>query len=212
MKVRVLLSAGHAELGAAVRAVRGADGGWLLVPGATDGLPHTQTLGGDARSFAAFVDFDADEIEDVLPRLDGLRELVDLAGPSSAVLAGTEHVIAAGDDPLQFLVVLAPLASLSREAFHAYWLERHARIVRPDPAAPGRGYRQFHADAEASRRAAARLGLTTRGFEGTASGYVRDVQTFRAALGDAARLAPILEDERNFIDHARSSIGLYARA
>jgi hypothetical protein len=180
---------------------------WVLVPGATDGLPHAAALGGDPKSFGAMLDLTGPTCESVLPLVTSLRRVLRPIAAQSVVLAGTEHVLAPGEDACQFLVVLAPLPSLSQEAFHTYWLEHHARVVRPGRS--GRGYRQFHADPDASRIIGQAIGLSTRGFEGTATGYVPDLATFRTALGDAQRLAPILEDERRFIDHTRTAIGLY---
>jgi hypothetical protein len=211
MKATLLLSAAETDLGAAVldAARGGAADAWLMVPGATDGLPHTLALGGDARSFDAVLDVSGATLEDLLARLDALRPLVALAGQRSPVLAGTEHVIAPGDAPFQFLVVLALGVSLSREAFQPVlagtalacgstrW--RRARL----PAGPRRSRSE-----SAGRRASRPL---TLGFEGTASGYVPDLATFHSALGDAARLAPILDDERRFIDHSRTSVGVYAK-
>ncbi len=74
-----------------------------------------------------------------------------------------------------------------------------------------RGYRQFHAEPEPSRIVGVVLALSTGGFEGTASGYVPDLATFRSTLGDAQRPTPILEDARHFIDRVRTSIGPYAK-
>ena len=106
-------------------------------------------------------------------------------------------------------MLFAPSPTLTRDAFHSYWLEQHARVVRPERS--GRRYRQFHADPEASRIVGEAIGLSTHGFEGTASGYMPDLPTFRAAMSNSERLAPILADERRFMDHARTSIGLSQR-
>ncbi len=87
---------------------------------------------------------------------------------------------------------------------------RHGWLVKPGADASGTGYRQFHADPKASSYAARRTGLGRHEFEGIAVACYPDADGYLRVMSNAERLAPILEDERRFIDMETSSPGLYS--
>jgi len=106
---------------------------------------------------------------------------------------------------LTFALVRAP--HLSREAFQRYWLETHAPLVASvKDVLRIRRYVQLHslpADVSASLRQA-RGG--PEGFDGVAQLWWDSFEDMAAdpAAAEAGRL--LLEDERKFIDLARSPL------
>ncbi|MBE0595892.1 MAG: EthD domain-containing protein [Desulfuromonadales bacterium] len=137
-----------------------------------------------------------------------VRNLADwIVAEKSAVIAGTEHVILPGECPLLLIFALRRLPALTSPQFHDYWLNRHAEVARTVPVL--RAYRQFHADAKASAAAGRALGLGIVDFEGAAQGYYRDIGDFMAIMAQPAVVADALADEKRFIDHGRSVLGLY---
>jgi hypothetical protein len=95
------------------------------------------------------------------------------------------------------------------EDHHRHWLNRHGWLVKPGADASGTGCRQFHADPKASSYAARRTALGRHEFEGIAVACYPDADGYLRVMSNADRLAPILEDERRFIDMETSSPGLY---
>jgi hypothetical protein len=130
------------------------------------------------------------------------------AGESYA-LAGHEYVFSPGESDTVLFVVIGRALTQSFEDHHRHWLNRHGWLVKPGADAAGSGYRQFHADPKASALAARAAGLGRHEFEGIAVGFYPDPGFYLRVMSDAGRLAPILEDERRFIDPETSSPGLY---
>ena len=91
----------------------------------------------------------------------------------------------------------------SREDWHKHWLEHHAAEVLENVSGL-QGYRQFHADEKASKRAAKKIGLGIYDYEGTAEGYYSDIEKFLETLSD-----PEVSKDTGFIDHRRSVMWLY---
>ena len=110
---------------------------------------------------------------------------------------------------VHLIFCLRRLPKLSREEFQRYWRETHAPLVRKHAAALGiRRYVQAHTiDSELSRGIAATRGAPDP-FDGVAElWFDLDDLTARVttpAAIDAGRA--LLEDERRFIDLARSPI------
>jgi len=125
----------------------------------------------------------------------------------SAVIAGTEHVILPGQEPLVLVMAIRRLPTMTDSAYHYYWLNKHADVARKVPIL--RAYRQFHADETATRDIAKRLTLGIADFNGAAQGYFRDVMDFQNIMAQPEVTADALEDEKHFIDHSRSVMGLY---
>jgi len=155
-------------------------------------------LGGEEADLALVVA----AVKDVGSRLG------DWIDPSrSAAIAGTEHVIVPGHQPLELVFPLRRLPTLTSEQFHDHWLNKHSKVALQVPGL--QGYRQFHADAAVSADAAASAGVTICDFEGVAEGFYESRDAFLQIMAQPAVTADALADERTFIDHARSVIGLY---
>lgn len=113
---------------------------------------------------------------------------------------------------LKLTFCLHRLPHLSREAFQRYWRETHAPLVRRHAPALGlERYVQVHAahdDVAAALRASRGA---PESYDGVAELWWRDRAAFDAALArpEAQRAgAELLEDERRFIDLARSPLWL----
>jgi len=126
---------------------------------------------------------------------------------TSAVLVGTEHIFVAGEDAFRLQVFITAAPALTHDAFVDHWLNRHGELIRPTRTGPP--YRQFHAEPAASARAALAIGTGIRHLAGAAIAGYAEVDTYRRALSNRERMAPIIEDETRFIDHARSCVALY---
>jgi hypothetical protein len=147
--------------------------------------------------------------DQLIRALDGLGDrlggLLNLA--ESAVIAGTEHVIIPGEQSLMIIFALRRLDALSSEEFHEYWLRKHSQVALDVPNL--KGYKQFHADPAATARAAEALGVGINDFEGTAECFYEGLDDFLKIMSLPEVAQRALEDEKKFIDHSRSSIGLY---
>jgi uncharacterized protein (TIGR02118 family) len=101
---------------------------------------------------------------------------------------------------------------LSRPEFHAYWRDQHAPLVRTHASALGiRRYVQVHAVDDAISAAIAGPRHSPEPFDGVAELWLDSLDALVAAgsteAGRAASAA-LLEDERTFIDLARSPLFL----
>lgn len=132
---------------------------------------------------------------------DRLGTLIDPA--SSAVVAGTEHVIMPGSHKLFLVMALRRLPKFSRADFADYWGDHHASEVSEN-VSDLPGYRQFHADEEASQKAAKAAGLAIDDFDGTAEGYYRSMDEFLEIMA-----RPEVAADAGFIDHSRTVMWLY---
>ncbi|MES2301907.1 MAG: EthD domain-containing protein, partial [Pseudomonadota bacterium] len=92
--------------------------------------------------------------------------------------------------------------ALTRAAFHDYWLNRHAQIGRR--LIPPFTYHQLHADAALTQRAATTSGLTPSDYDGIVEVHFPDTDALIRQLSRTEVAQEALEDEKNFIDHARS--------
>jgi hypothetical protein len=164
-----------------------------------------------APSFDAVIELSGEDLDQVAlaSAFEGVGpRLEDWVVPErSAAVAGTEHTFVEGSQPLRIVMGLRRLETLTSPAFHDYWLNTHGELGRKVPGS--QGYRQFHADAEASARLAAAAGVAVDDFEGVAEAYFTDMDAFMAVMSRPEIVEPLLEDERRFIDHSRSAIGLF---
>jgi hypothetical protein len=177
----------------------------------TQQIAHATEMGEAPGSFDAVFEVGAEGATwtELIPAVQGLVErLKELVNPArSAVIAGTEHVIVPGEQPLLLVFALRRLPSLTSEEFHNYWLNKHADVGR---AVPGlQGYRQFHADQKATETAAEAAGVAITDFEGAAEGYYQDLNSFLEIMSKPEVTADAIEDEKKFIYHSRSVIGLF---
>lgn len=115
---------------------------------------------------------------------------------------------------LKLIFCLRRLPHLSPEEFHDYWLNNHGPLVRSHAQTLRiRRYVQSHTDLTNARltEAVRASREAPEPFDGVAELWWDDVQSFVAGAAtpegrEAARL--LLEDEREFIDHARSPLWL----
>ena len=173
-------------------------------------IAHGEQMADAPLSFDAVFELSSDDdLDRLISAVQGVGKAVEqwTVPERSAAIAGTEHVIVPGQRPLLLVFPLRRLESLTSEQFHDYWLHKHAEVALDVPGL--QGYRQFHADAAASAAAAAAAGVGISDFEGAAEGYYQDIDAFLEVMSKPEVAADALEDEKRFIDHARSVIGLY---
>jgi uncharacterized protein (TIGR02118 family) len=102
------------------------------------------------------------------------------------------------------------LPHLSREEFQRYWLDVHGPLVRTHaPVLQIKRYVQLHTDASALSDAVRKVRGAPEPFDGVAELWWDSAEALRAAgatpEGRAAGAA-LLEDEKRFIDLARSPL------
>jgi hypothetical protein len=130
-----------------------------------------------------------------------LEHLIDQS--NSAALVGKEHIIVAGTESLFVNMVLRRPKKWMKDDWHVHWLEHHATEVK-ETVKGLEGYRQFHADEDASRAASEVAKIHLYDFEGTAEGYYSSIESFFKTLLD-----PEVSKDTGFIDHERSVMWLY---
>ncbi|SHL46073.1 EthD domain-containing protein [Pseudonocardia thermophila] len=129
-----------------------------------------------------------------------------------AAVHGVEHTVIDGDGPLQISFALRRRPTMSHEQFSDYWLNTHGRMAKEAPRRKTRtGYRQLHADLDASRTIAQTAGLCRVAYDGLVSSDHVDAERMRKIFSHPAVAETALADERTFIDHRSSAIGLLRR-
>jgi uncharacterized protein (TIGR02118 family) len=113
---------------------------------------------------------------------------------------------------IKIVFCLRRRADLSREEFQTYWRTRHAPLVQSHAAALGiRRYVQVHSIDDAISLAIAGPRHSPEPFDGVAELWLDSLEALTAAGStDAGRAAAsaLLDDERRFIDLARSPLFL----
>ena len=113
---------------------------------------------------------------------------------------------------VKLVFCLRRLPHLSRAEFQRYWLERHGPLVRSHAAVLGiRRYVQTHTAHETSGDAVAASRGAPEAYDGVAELWCDSLDDLTAATSspegrEAGRR--LLEDERRFIDLARSPLWL----
>jgi len=111
---------------------------------------------------------------------------------------------------IKLLFGLHRLPHLSRAEFQRYWIERHAPLVRSHAAALGiRRYVQTHTLDDALNDALQASRGGPEAFDGVAELWWDSAEALAAAIASPAGRAAgeaLLEDERRFIDLARSPL------
>jgi len=139
--------------------------------------------------------------------LQGLSRQPAIDRERSAIAAGQRHTILAGHAPIRLFFALRRLPHLEPSAFHDYWLNRHAPIGRR--LIPPYSYHQIHVTREASDRASHETGFPNAVLDGIVEVHFPDLAAFRVQLARPEVAAEAFEDEKNFIDHARSAFAVY---
>jgi hypothetical protein len=124
----------------------------------------------------------------------------------SAAIAGSELVVVAGEAPFEFVYPIRHRADLTPDAFHAYWLHEHLDVSRQHGNVGRLRFRQFHGHLPSTRAAAASAGVRIDDLDGAAVGFYDEPEQFRRVAVDPSFT---MDDEANFIDQTRSSMGLY---
>jgi uncharacterized protein (TIGR02118 family) len=110
---------------------------------------------------------------------------------------------------LHLIFCLRRLPQLSRQEFQRYWREQHAPLVRAHAAALGiRRYVQAHTVEHPVAEAAAAARGAPEPFDGVAELWFDADELLRLMQTDSGTAAAqaLLEDERRFLDLARSPI------
>jgi uncharacterized protein (TIGR02118 family) len=109
---------------------------------------------------------------------------------------------------VKLVFALRRLPHLSRAEFQRYWREQHAPLVEKHREALGiRRYVQVHTRATPVNEGLSQSRSAPEPYDGVAELWFDSEQL--AATPAAARAAQeLLEDERRFIDHARSPLWL----
>jgi hypothetical protein len=160
-----------------------------------------------APGFCGVVEVAAPSEEQLLSALTAMAGVVAEQGwfdpERSSLVAGTEHVVVAGEEPLMLAMALTRRSGMTREQFQQYWATRHADLGRQVPGS--QGYRQVHANELLTEQARSVTGFAGTDYDGVALAYYSDTAAFRGIMANPAIVEPLLEDERRFIDHAQST-------
>lgn len=174
-------------------------------------IAHSKEFRGSSESFDAVFEVGAeagDLNQLIIPLRDIIEHLNQWIDPSrSAIIAGTEHVILPGEEPLLLIFAIRRPFRMTDDAYHDYWLNTHAKVARKVPVL--RAYRQFHANEGLTQRIGKLLNIGITDFNGAAQGYYRDIEDFLDIMKQPEVTADAIEDEKKFIDHSRSVMGLY---
>ncbi|MHB8669235.1 MAG: EthD domain-containing protein [Acidimicrobiales bacterium] len=135
---------------------------------------------------------------------EALHGVVD-ATKSAVVLGSVRLVTERGPAPIQLALAAQRLGSLTQVAFHDYWLHAHAPLalaLMPEGAREQIGYRQLHASAEATGRAAEATGVAVSRYDGLLQVEMSDPEDFLSFAAEPTFAQRIYEDEHNFADQS----------
>ena len=174
-------------------------------------LPHQRLMAASPRPFDLAYQLAAGAREPLAAMADAVAAMLtalqpDIDARHAAVLIGEEIAITSGDGPIYNIMPLRRLAAISHDEFMHQWFDRHAALGE---GVEGVRYRQNHVDAAATDSLAERLGLTFPAMDGLTESYFDDVAAAVSVLSQNVVAHDAIEDERRFIDHARSQFGLY---
>ena len=113
---------------------------------------------------------------------------------------------------IKLMFALRRRSDLTREEFQRYWLEQHGPLVRSYAEVLGiRRYVQVHTFADEVHAPLRASRSAPEAYDGVAELWYDSLEALGAVVatdeGRAAAVA-LLEDERRFIDHARSPLWL----
>jgi len=179
------------------------------------GVQLAQRLGEDALPALAHAGAMAPDLPEALLTctLDDAPSIVDALGDAldrsaSTVLAFQRHAILPGRDAVRLYFGLRRLARLTLDEFHDYWLNHHADYGRR--LIPPYTYHQLHADPVGTASLAEVTGLSASTLDGVVEVHFPNADALVRQLSREDVAKGALEDERNFIDHARSQFWAYA--
>lgn len=164
-------------------------------------LAHAGSMAPDLP--AALVTCRMEDAAGVVSALDG-----DLDRESSSVLGFRHHAILPGRDAIRLYFGLRRLERLTLTEFQDYWLNHHADFGRR--LIPPYSYHQLHTDPTATQALSKSTGLPESTLDGVVEVHFPDVDALIRQLSREDVAKGALEDERNFIDHARSQFWAYS--
>lgn len=181
-----------------------------LLDDPTDQSVHGQTVEA-GEQFDALFEVGGEDVspDDLAVAVEGIGErMTDCIDPErSAAVVGTEHTIVSGQQPLVLLFGLRRLPSMTLTEFQDYWLNEHTKVAHRVPNL--KGYRQLHAEPDASAAAAESSGAGIDDIDGVVQSYFASPQAFSDLMAQPEVAGEALEDEKNFIDHTRSTMALH---
>lgn len=174
-------------------------------------IPHQVVMAGSPRPFDAAYQLSSQDAGALPAMTQAVAEMVQTLGSdiergSAAVLVGREIAITRGDGPIYNIMPLRRLPAMSHEEFMHHWFDRHATLGE---GVEGVRYRQNHVDYPATEALAAQIGFTFEPMDGLTESYFDSVDAAVAILSQKEVEIDAIEDEKRFIDHARSQFGLY---
>jgi len=160
-----------------------------------------------APGFSGVVEIAAPSEDQLLNALTAMRRVVAdqawLDHERCSVVCGTEHVVVAGEETVLLAMALTRKSGMSRQEFQQYWGTEHAELGRRVPGS--QGYRQLHTDTPLTEHARSITGFAGTDYDGVALAFYSDTAAFRGIMANPTITEPLLEDERRFIDHTRST-------
>jgi hypothetical protein len=185
---------------------------WSLRIADTGGAltPHQELTATGPRSPDIVVEFSSDSPSDRGAMIDAalrVTKALDQAidKKSSAAFVGEEWAITTGDGPVFLVMGIRARSDHSHEAFMQHWFGIHAGL---GATVPGVRYKQNHIDKDASETLAERAGFGGEIWDGVTLSYFDDIETGLKVMTQPEVLTG-LEDERLFINHARSSFDFF---
>jgi hypothetical protein len=180
-----------------------------------DGLGNGVKLGG----FDAAVELTVPASQPLPALIAGLEEIRASAGHAfdasrSVAVAGTDVVKLQGEDSVRLIYAMRRRDGTTHAEFSRYWNRRYTTVARFTPGLVG--YRQMHADPDASERAAGAAGVALHDVDGIALLWYRSLRDLASAATLVGPLVPnaatpvsfreqALETERRFHDLQRAT-------
>ncbi len=141
----------------------------------------------------------AELVEAVAGVAGRLRGLIDPAG--SAAVAGTEETFLPGGGQLAGMYAIRRRPGDPVEHFHDFWRLEHTKL---SIHIPGFRYRQLHGVGYANEQAAASAGIGVTDVDGIVEYFFDDI-AYQVEMTRLPNFGEIYADEKNFIDHDRST-------
>lgn len=169
------------------------------------GLAH-DTETDNAPPFGGLIELDSESTSSDLFAV--MSRILDAApwihAANSSVVVGSEFTVVSGDEPIRLAMALTRRDGMSTDDFIKYWSTTHADLGRQVPGSEG--YSQIHPDGTLSESARQIWGFDGPQFDGIALACYSTDATFRSVMANTEVAGQLLEDERNFINHARSAM------
>lgn len=174
-------------------------------------IPHQVVMAGSPRPFDAAYQLSSSDEGNLPAMTQAVAAMAralgsHLDGGGAAVLVGREIAITRGDGPIYNIMPLRRLPGMSHDEFMHHWFDRHATLGE---GVDGVRYRQNHVDYPATEALSATIGLDFEPMDGLTESYFDSIDAAVAILSQKEVEVDAIEDEKRFIDHARSQFGLY---